>query len=346
MGFVLREPLGVVVAITPFNDPLNLVAHKVGPALAAGNAVIVKPDSKTPLSALFLASLLDEAGVPAGYLQVLTGPGEVLGTRLVEHPDVRMVSFTGGTEVGEDISARVGLKKVVMELGANSAVIVMDDADIETAASACVEGAFWAAGQNCLHVQRIYIQDAVYNPFLARFIAKTRSIRTGPKLDESTEMGPLISLAAANRVADMVAEAVDAGAKILTGGKHRGVMWEPTVLAEVPDWCRLNGEEVYGPVTVVASFKDVSRAIDLVNGTDYGLHGAVFTRDLDTAFEVATQMDCGGVMINDSTDYRIDAMPFGGRKRSGLGKEGVASAIEAMTEQKVVCFNNVLPAVS
>lgn len=340
LGYFVRVPIGVVGAITPFNDPLNLVAHKVGPALAAGNAIIVKPDSKTPLSALKLAEAILSSGLlPRGVLQVITGRGSEIGDALVRDPRVRMISFTGGLEVGQDILGKAGLKKIGMELGSNSPVIVMPDADLDLAVEANVSGAFWAAGQNCLHVQRLLVHDTIYEPFVARFVARTETYQVGDKLDESTDMGCLINEAAAIRVESMVEEALAAGATLLTGGKRRGTFYAPTVLENVPATCSLVRDEVYGPVTVVYRFRTLDEAIAVSNAVDYGLQAGIFTRDLQTAFHAAAELHCGGVMINESTDYRIDAMPFGGVKGSGLGREGIKFAMQEMTETKVVCFS-------
>ncbi|MGD8328273.1 MAG: aldehyde dehydrogenase family protein [Acidobacteriota bacterium] len=338
VGYWIPEPLGIVAAITPYNDPLNLVAHKVGPGLAAGNAVIVKPDSKTPLSALKLARAIHDAGMPAGVLQCLSGPGKVIGDVLVTDPRVRMVSFTGGLEVGRIIAARAGLKKLGMELGSNSPVIVMGDADLDAALEAVVSGAFWAAGQNCLHVQRLLLHDDIYDHFSARFAAAAAAYVVGDKLDEATDMGPLINEDAAQEVERLVDDAVSGGASLLTGGTRNGAFYDPTVLADVPDDCVLAREEVYGPVTLLYRFADLDEAVRRANEVDYGLHAAIFTRDIDSALRAAEQLECGGVMINESTDYRMDAMPFGGVKGSGLGREGIEFAIREMTEPKTVCF--------
>lgn len=339
MGYYSREPIGIIGAITPFNDPLNLVAHKVGPALAAGNAIIVKPDSKTPLSALWLARAVHDAGIPPGVLQVITGPGREVGDALVTDPRVRMISFTGGLETGRAIMGKIGLKKVGMELGSNCPVIVMADADMDLAVSANVSGAFWAAGQNCLHVQRLIVQDEIYDEFKRRFVETAAAYQVGDKLDEATDMGPLINESAARRVEKMVDEALAKGATLLTGGKREGTFYDPTVLENVPDSVPLSCEEIYGPVTVLYRFSELAEAIERANDVNYGLQAGIFTRDLHTAFQAAAQLDCGGVMINDSTDYRIDAMPFGGTKGSGLGREGIQFALQEMTEPKLVCFN-------
>ena len=339
LGYYFREPVGVIGAITPFNDPLNLVAHKVGPALAAGNAIIVKPHSATPLSALMLAQTIQDAGLPRGFLQVITGRGAVIGDVLVTDPRVRLISFTGGRATGESILKKSGLKKVAMELGSNSPVIVMPDADLDLALSANVSGAFWAAGQNCLHVQRLLLHEEIYSEFSARFIAAAAGYRVGDKLDEATDMGPLISDEAAIRVDCLVNEALATGGTLLTGGTRSGTFYAPTVLENLPPNCTLSSQEVYGPVTVLCRFKTLEEAIRLANSTDSGLQAGIFTRDIQTAFRAIAGLRCGGVMVNDSTDYRIDSMPFGGVKGSGLGREGVQFAVQEMTEPKVVCIN-------
>ncbi len=337
-GYYRLEPVGIVGAITPYNDPLNLVAHKVGPAIAAGNAVIVKPDSKTPLSALKLGEALHAAGLPDGVLQVVTGEGREVGNVLVEDPRVRLISFTGGRSTGEAIARRAGLKKVAMELGSNAPVIVMDDADLELAAAANVSGAFWAAGQNCLHVQRLLVHRDVYDEFKERFVAGAEQYKLGPKLDESTDMGPLITEEHAHKVERMLGRALDQGATLLTGGTRDGTRMAPTVVEGVPDEAELATDEVYGPVTLLRPVDSLEEAIRVANAVDFGLQAGIFTNDLDSAHTAISELRYGGVMVNDSTDYRIDAMPFGGFKGSGLGREGVAFAVHEMTEPKVVCF--------
>lgn len=338
-GYYIREPIGIIGAITPFNDPLNLVAHKVGPAIAGGNAIIVKPDSKTPLSALNLAKAIHEAGAPAGVLQVITGSGRVVGDVLVTDSRVRMISFTGGNSVGKAIARKAGLKKLGMELGSNSPVIVMADADMDLAIEANVSGAYWAAGQNCLHVQRLLVQNDIYDEFVSRFVAAAESYKVGDKLDETTDMGPLINEQEAIRIENMVNESLENGATLLTGGSRTGSFYAPTLLGDVPDTTAISQEEIYGPVTVIYRFDTLGEAIERANNVDFGLQAGIFTQNLNTAFEASKRLNCGGVMINDSTDYRIDAMPFGGVKGSGLGREGIRFALEEMTEPKLVCFN-------
>lgn len=339
VGYFFREPIGIVGALTPYNDPLNLVAHKVGPAIAAGNVIIVKPHEETPLSALKLAEAFTHAGLPVGMLQVLTGYGAEIGEVLVRDARVRMLSFTGGSATGQAILRQAGLKKIAMELGSNSPVIVMPDADLSLAVEANVSGAFWAAGQNCLHVQRLLVHENIYAEFRARFVAAAEKYRVGDKLDETTDMGPLINAAAARRVEELVEEAVAHGVRVLTGGERSGNFYAPTVLENVPDTCAIARAEIFGPVTLLYQFATLEEAIQRANELEYGLQAGIFTRDLQTAFIAAKQLQCGGVMVNDSTDYRIDAMPFGGVKGSGLGREGIRFALHEMTEPKVVCFN-------
>lgn len=339
VGYYYRFPIGIILAITPFNDPLNLVAHKVGPAIAGGNAVVLKPATVTPLSALKLGEAFIEAGLPWKILNIVTGYGSKIGDALVKDPRARMISFTGGTEVGEEIVSKAGLKKIGMELGSNSPVIVMDDADLEQAVELSVSGAFWAVGQNCLGVQRIYIHKDVYDEFEEMFVARTKKMKVGFQLEEDTDMGPMITEGEAERVEMWIKEALEAGAELLAGGKREGTLFEPTVFRNMPSSAKLNCEEVFGPVVNLYKVSSLDVAISLANSVKYGLHGAIFTRSLSNAFKAIKELDVGGVMVNDSTDYRIDMMPFGGVKWSGLGREGIKFALLEMTEPKIVCFN-------
>jgi glyceraldehyde-3-phosphate dehydrogenase (NADP+) len=337
-GHYYRFPIGIIGAITPFNDPLNLVAHKVGPAIASGNAIIVKPATLTPLSALLLADVFLEAGLPSKILSVVTGHGSEIGDMLVSHPDIRMVSFTGGLETGKQISHKAGLKKLSMELGSNSPVIVLSDADLDAAVDSSVSGAFSAAGQNCIGVQRILIENELYNQFAEKFVERTKQYVVGDKLSEETDIGPLISEKEAIRVEKWVEEAVNKGASLLCGGKRNGAYYYPTVLSDIPDHCTLASEEVFGPVVQLYRVSSLDMAIEEANKVDYGLQAGIFTRDIEKAFKAIHKLAVGGVMVNDSSDYRIDSMPFGGVKGSGLGREGIKFAIQEMTEPKVVCF--------
>jgi glyceraldehyde-3-phosphate dehydrogenase (NADP+) len=338
VGYYQRVPIGVVLAITPFNDPLNLVAHKLGPAIAAGNAVVLKPATVTPLSALKLTEALLEAGLPPLVLQAITGHGAEIGDALVADPRVRMISFTGGLEAGQRISKLAGIKKIGMELGSNSPVIVWRDADLGWAAESCVSGAFWAAGQNCIGVQRIYVHNDVYGAFRDAMATLTARYRSGDKMKEDTDMGPMITEGEAKRVERWVAEAKQAGATVLTGGGRSGAVMEPTVLENVPKGATIHHDEVFGPTVNLYPVATVDDALAEANSLPFGLHAAVFSRDVETAFALANGLDCGGVMVNDSTDYRLDSMPFGGIKNSGLGREGIKFSLQEMTEPKVICF--------
>ncbi|PKR78426.1 aldehyde dehydrogenase [Halalkalibacillus sediminis] len=338
IGYYYRFPIGVVGAITPFNDPLNLVAHKVGPAIAAGNAIVVKPASVTPLSALLLADAFSAAGLPKGMLSVITGSGRELGETMVTHPSIKMVSFTGGLNAGEKVAEQAGVKQVGMELGSNSPTIVMKDCDLKDAIESSVSGSFGAAGQNCIGVQRIYVEKEVYDDFVEAFVSHTNRLNVGNKLDDNTDMGPMIEEKEAIRVENWVDEAVEAGAKALTGGKRDGAFYHPTVLVDVPDGVTLAKEEIFGPVVLIYPVNSLEEAVQRSNDVDYGLHAGIFTKNLDHAFYAIEHLECGGVMVNDTSDYRIDEMPFGGVKNSGLGREGVRFSVEAMTEPKVVAI--------
>jgi glyceraldehyde-3-phosphate dehydrogenase (NADP+) len=337
----VREPIGVVAAVTPFNDPLNLVAHKLGPAIAAGNTVVLKPATVTPLSALRLAQAFHAAGLPAGVLNVVTGYGHEIGDALVSDPRVRMVSFTGGVEAGLRITTKAGLKKIGMELGSNSPVIVMADADFDRAVADTVSGAFWAAGQNCIGVQRVYVERSIFERYLAEFVRQSKAYKVGPKLEEDCSMGPVITEGEAKRIERWVAEAKAAGATVHCGGTRGGAIGTiipPTVLTGVTMAMELGCSEVFGPVVSLWPFDTLEEAVRLANGVEYGLHAAIFTRSLASAHYAIKHLECGGVIVNDSTDYRLDQMPFGGIKNSGLGREGVAFSLLEMTEPKVVCF--------
>ena len=338
-GYYRRIPIGVIAAITPFNDPLNLVAHKIGPAIAAGNSVILLPHHETPLVAKMLIELFDNTSLPEGVLNLVTGYGSEIGDSIISDPRINMVSFTGGKKVGDRILKFSGLKKISMELGSNCPTIVMNDADFEMAVESCVSGAFCAAGQNCLHVQRIYIQDQIYKQFSTEFCKRASQISMGDKLSENSQMGPMINEDAVRRVESLVQDALNKNAKLLCGGKRNGNFFEPTVLTNVSDECFIAKEEVFGPVTILYHFSKKEEAIEQANNVDYGLQAGVFTTNLETAFELADAIECGGVIINDSSDYRIDAMPFGGVKNSGVGREGVMNAIAEMTDIKTYCFN-------
>jgi acyl-CoA reductase-like NAD-dependent aldehyde dehydrogenase len=337
-GWFTREPLGVIVAITPYNDALNLVAHKLGPAIAGGNAVILKPSQLTPLTARFLVDLLIEAGLPNEVVTVVHGDRR-LAQALVSAREVRMVSFTGGFATGEAIARSAGLKKLAMELGGNAPVIVFDDADLDAAVEACISGAFWAAGQNCVGAQRLLVHRDVFAAFRERFVARAAALHAGDPADESTDVGPMITEAAAERAERVVADAVAAGARVLVGHRREGSVYWPTVVEDVPFSCELWADEAFAPVVVLSAFDTEDQAVLQANETEYALHAATFTTDITRALRVSARLDAGGVMINDSSDYRVDSMPFGGAKYGSMGREGVRFAYQEMTQPKVICIN-------
>ena len=338
-GYYFRFPVGIVGAITPFNDPLAMACHKVGPALAGGNAVVLKPGTATPLSALRLARDLQASGLPAGRLNVVTGRGEELGDAIVEDPRVRLVTFTGGVETGLRITRKAGIKKLCMELGSNSPVIVMPDADLDRAVPAISAGAFAQAGQNCLGVQRVFVLADVYDAFRDRFAAHVATLTAGSSMDETTDVCAMITDGQADRVERWILEARQGGARLLAGGRREGAVIWPTVLEAVPDGSRLDCDEVYGPVVSLYRVHTLDEAIARANRVDYGLHAAIFTENLRAAFTAVRGLHVGAVIVNDSTDYRLDVMPFGGTKLSGIGREGIRFALHEMTETRVACFN-------
>jgi len=339
LGWYTREPVGVIGAITPFNDPLNLVAHKVGPALIGGNGVVLKPAEHTPLTALAFVELLLDAGVPADRLAVLPGRGATVGAALVGHPGVDMVSFTGGHATGNAVASGAGAKKTLMELGGNGTVVVLPDADVRRAADAVVDGAFGNAGQNCLSVQRVFVAGELMLELVDLVVGRTQDLIVGSKADPRTDVGPMIDENAAERVESWVNDALGAGAEAHTGAKRDGTFYWPTVLTSVPAGSRVLTEEIFGPVVSIEPFDAVDAVVTEVNCLAYGLQAGVFTRDLDAALDVAQRLRVGAVMINDTGDFRIDAMPFGGSKRSGVGREGVPFAVDAMTEPKIIAIH-------
>ncbi|MBV9154744.1 MAG: aldehyde dehydrogenase family protein [Acidobacteriaceae bacterium] len=338
MAMTVREPLGVIGAITPFNFPLNLTLHKLAPALAAGNAVVHKPAERTPLSALRLAQLVSEAGAPRGAYNVITGDGPSLAGEMLRHPGIAMITFTGSLAVGKQLREKAGLKRLTLELGSNSAVIVESDADLGTAISRSVQGAFSHSGQVCISLQRAFVHESVMQTYLDGVVASTKQLRMGHPYDDSTDISSLIDEKAAVRVESWIQEAVHAGARLLCGGKRKGSIMEPAVLVDVPASARISCEEVFGPVLAVYPYRSLDEAIRQVNSTPYGLQAGVFTQDLPRAFSVARKLQFGGVLINDVPAFRADHMPYGGAKHSGLGREGPRYAIEEMTELKLICW--------
>jgi glyceraldehyde-3-phosphate dehydrogenase (NADP+) len=335
-GFTLRVPCGVVVAISPFNFPLNLVCHKVGPALAAGNAVIMKPANDTPLSALKLAEILLEAGFPPETVQCITGSGSEVGDPLCSDPRVRKITFTGSKEVGEHICKVAGLKKVTMELGSNAPLIIMDDADMDKVVKATVATGYANAGQVCISTQRVLADRRVYGNFLDALKPAVEALTVGNQMEEKTKMGPMIRERDAIRVEEWIKEAVGQGARLVTGGKRNGTLMAATVVADVSPKMRISCEELFGPAVAVTKVQDMDEAIALANDSEYGLSAAIFTQNIDRALRFAREVHSGNLHINWGPQWRADLMPYGGLKGSGMGKEGPKYAVEEMTELKMV----------
>ena len=336
LGFTLRRPIGIVGAISPFNFPLNLVAHKVAPALAAGCAVVLKPASQTPLSALLLAGLETEAGLPPGWLNVVCGPAGEIGDVLVEDERVKLITFTGSAPVGWRIRERAPRKRVNLELGNATPVIVAADADLDDAAARLAANAFSFAGQSCISVQRIYVERGAYDAFLERFLPRVESLKVGDPADEDTDVGPLIAESERDRVLTWIEEARSEGAQVLTGGTRDGELLRPTVIAKAPPGAKVSREEVFGPLCTVTAYDTLDEAIALANGTRFGLQSGIFTSDTKSALRAARELEFGGVTVNEAPTFRADQMPYGGVKDSGNTREGPAYAIREMTEERVV----------
>ncbi len=339
MGFTLRVPCGVVVGISPFNFPLHLVAHKVGPALAAGNSVILKPATDTPLSALKLTALLLECGVPADGIQCITGSGKDVGEALCADARVRKITFTGSRDVGEQICRVAGLKKVTMELGSNSPLIIMPDADLDKVATAVAATGYSNAGQVCISAQRVIPLQPIYQDFLAALQPKVAALTTGDPLDERTKVGPMVRETDAKRVEAWIKEAVGAGARLVVGGDRRGAIHTPTVLADVTPQMRVAKSELFGPAVAVTPAPTVDDAIALANDTNYGLSAGVFTENINTAMRFAREVEAGNIHINWGPQWRADLMPYGGLKESGFGKEGPKYAVQEMSELKMIVLH-------
>lgn len=336
LGFYMRFPIGVIGAIPPFNFPINLAAHKVAPAIASGNTVVLKPSSYTPLTAIKMGELLIEAGLPEGALNIIFGPGSTVGSWLVTHEDLAMVTFTGSPPVGKWIKNHSDFKKVTLELGSNSASIVDEDADLDWAVARNVVGAFANSGQVCISVQRIYVHQKIWDGFVKKFVAATQNQVLGDPVDPACDVGPMISETEAERAEIWVKEAIDGGAKILTGGKRRGAMFEPTLLTNVTPEMKVMRDEVFAPVVSLIPFEDFEKALAWVNDSRYGLQAGVFTKNLAHVTRAIREINVGGVMINDYPTFRVDQMPYGGNKQSGLGREGLKYAIEEMTNPRMV----------
>lgn len=341
LGFILREPIGVVAAVTPFNFPLNLVAHKLAPAFAAGNTVVLKPSSATPIASFKLAELLKEAGLPEGALQIVPCRG-ANGMTLIKDHRIALVSFTGSPEVGWNLRREIHPgTRIALELGGNAGVVVHDDADLELAARAACRGGYAHSGQTCISVQRVYVQAKVYDKFVKIFTDMVNALKVGDPLDDSTDMGPLIDRESCTKTIDWLNSAVKDGAKVLTGGKstEKNNLVDPIVLADTKPEMLVVCKEVFGPIVSVMKYETIDDAIEAMNDSRFGIQAGVFTKDLEVAFKLAREIDAGGVIVNDAPTYRADHIPYGGRKESGVGLEGVRFALHEMTQPKFICLN-------
>jgi acyl-CoA reductase-like NAD-dependent aldehyde dehydrogenase len=339
VGFYLRTPMGVVGAITPFNFPLNLVAHKVAPALAAGNTVVLKPAHETALTAVKLAEILAEAGLPDGALVLVHGEGRVVGEALVRDPIPAKLSFTGSPPVGAHIVSVAGLKRVTLELGNNSGTIVEPDADLDKAVPRCVVSAFANSGQVCISLQRLYVHQSIAKTFIERMVAATTALKVGNPLDRDCDVGPMITDAAAEKADRWIKDAVAEGARLLVGGRREGRMLWPTILADTRPDMKVMCEEAFAPLVSIVVYQDFDEALRLLADSPYGLQAGIYTQDIRKAFAAVKKVDVGGLMVNDTSIFRVDHMPYGGNRMSGIGREGVRFAIEEMTNLRMVCFN-------
>ncbi|WP_273126137.1 aldehyde dehydrogenase family protein [Bacillus weihaiensis] len=340
-GYTVFEPLGIVGAITPFNFPMNLVAHKLGPALAAGNTVVLKPATQTPLSSYFIAELFDQAGLPKGALNVVTGSGKTIGDLFTTDNRIKALTFTGSPNVGKALKERAGMRKILLELGSNSGVILDKHQDIVSSVKRCVQGAFSYSGQVCISVQRLYVHEEIYDDVISELIHQTKSLVTGDPLNEKTDVASLISEEDVERTLNWIEEALNDGAKLVHGGKSIGhQMVEPTVLTNVSDDCKLSREEAFAPILIVNTFKELDEAIFRLNNSKYGLQAGIFTDDIHKAFKAAKKIHAGGIMINDIPTFRVDHMPYGGVKDSGFGREGIKYAVKELSEMKFICINH------
>ena len=338
VGLVRRFPVGVVAGISPFNFPLNLVAHKVAPAIASGCPIVLKPASKTPIVALMLAELIDATELPKGAFSVLPGSSKE-STPLIDDDRIKLITFTGSSPVGWWIKAHSGMKKTVLELGGNAGVAVADDADVDLAVSRLIYGAFGQAGQSCISVQRIFVHEKVYNQFIRKFRAAIGKIRMGNPLDDKTDLGPMVDIESAERTEKWIKEAIDGGAKLLAGGKRQKRMLQPTLLGNVKTTMNVCSQEAFAPLAVVFKYKNFKSMINQINNSEFGLQAGVFTQRVKDIFYAFKYIETGGVMINDIPTYRADHMPYGGVKSSGMGREGIKYGIEDMTEIKILGLN-------
>lgn len=339
IGYYIKEPVGVIGAITPFNFPLNLVAHKVAPAIASGNTVVLKPASSTPLSSIILAEIMEEAGLPKGVLNVTIGGGSTVGNTIVLSPKCKKITFTGSPGVGDQIMRQAGIKKVTLELGNNSATLIEADADLEKAAARCVVSAFSNSGQVCISLQRIYVNRACADEFTKIFIDKVKQLNIGNPLDKDCDVGPMIDENELGRIDEWVQEAVKQGATVSAGGKRDGMVYLPTVLTNVTEDMKVMCMETFAPVVSIVAYDDFDAALESINNSDFGLQAGIYTKDINKAMQAVDDLDVGGVMINDTATFRVDHLPYGGNKLSGLGREGVRFAIDDMTNIKMVMIN-------
>ena len=338
LGLLKRFPIGVIGGITPFNFPLNLVAHKVAPAIACGNTIVLKPSSQVPITSILLGEIINETDYPPGGFNVVPSGYEEAEILLTDEK-VKKLTFTGSPAVGWELKKKAFRKKVTLELGGNAALVVEPDANLEYAIKRAVFGAFSFSGQICISVQRIFLHDKIYDKFMADFISQTKKLKMGNPLDEETDIGPMINLDAAKKTEEWIQEAVDNGARIVIGGKRDGVMFEPTILENVKPELKISWLEAFAPIVVIYPYKDFEEALKGVNYSIYGLQAGIFTSDLKKVFRAYEELEVGGVIVNDVPTFRIDHMPYGGVKESGFGREGIKYAIEEMTELKLLAIN-------
>ncbi|OXS79324.1 aldehyde dehydrogenase family protein [Domibacillus enclensis] len=340
LAFTVRVPVGVVAAITPFNFPFNLTVHKIGPAIAAGNTIVLKPAEVTPIIACKMTEILTEAGLPAGFLNVVNGLGRETGQYLLEDERIAHFTFTGSPGVGRHIKSTTGLRRLTLELGNNSPNIVHNDVpDLDTAAELCVTRGYSNAGQACISVQRVYVHEDVYESFVEKAVKVAQSLRVGNPEDPETDIGPMISEKEAIRAEEWIREAEQQGAKVLVGGQRNGSILDPTIMADVKPDMKVVCQEVFAPVINIIPFSDIQDAFDQANDSHFGLQAGFFTSNIQLAMRAALELEFGGVIINDVSTYRADVMPYGGVKDSGFGKEGPRYAVEEMTDEKIVVIN-------
>ncbi|MEE9593819.1 MAG: aldehyde dehydrogenase family protein, partial [Candidatus Hydrothermarchaeales archaeon] len=339
IGITRRFPIGPIAAISPFNFPLNLVVHKVAPAIASGCPIVVKPPSKTPITSLILAEIVMETELPKGAFSMLPCNTEV-AEPLITDPRLKMLSFTGSAAVGWALKKKADpRKKVILELGGNAGMVVHKDADVDLAVSKALVGSFAYAGQVCISVQRLYVHKEIYKPFMEKFIERVKGLKLGDPLDPNADLGPMVDEKVAKRTEEWVKEAIQDGAKVLTGGKADGRYFEPTVIVNVPPQSKVCTEEIFAPVVNIFEYGDIEEALDGINDSHYGLQAGIFTNDHDVIWRAFERLEVGGLMINDTPMFRVDNMPYGGIKDSGYGREGLKYAIEEMTELKLMVLN-------